>query len=85
MAEAVHVFSLGVIALACALGVLHPRYQDNILQRTGMGIACVGASSVVYLGGCNEHSQNAQILFSIGVACFAAGTVWKKIAAQLAR
>ena len=38
-----YTLALLIVALVCALGVLHPRYEDTLLQRIGMAVACLGA------------------------------------------
>lgn len=35
--------SLAIVALLCAIGTLHPAYEDNTLQRVGMGCVCLSS------------------------------------------
>lgn len=71
---ALSLLSLAIVATLCAIGALHSAYQDNTLQRIGMGCVClasVGLMDHVWrFGGvsfaCSLMSVGL-LLFSIGV------------------
>lgn len=69
--------SLCIVALLCAIGALHPAYQDNTLQRIGMGCVClasVGLMDHVWrFGGVSF----ACALMSIGLLLFSIGVLIK--------
>lgn len=73
----VYAVSLLVIALVTLLAVLHPRFNDNTLQRVGLCGMCFGASLRLYtfLGG--QDLQNLRFTLTIGMAFYLLGTVAK--------
>ena len=80
--QTVYCLSLAAIAAICALGVLHPRYQDNLGQRIGMATTCIASVAEIWAATQSPERMNASALFAAGVALFAASTVWKKIRAD---
>ena len=75
---ALYTLALLVVALVCALGVLHPRYEDTLLQRVGMAVACLGAVAELAALASGYDRINAHITTTLGAALFALGTVLKK-------
>lgn len=71
-------FFLACIAAVCVVGVLHTRYHDNLGQRIGMGIACIGAVAEIFANHFGSPRMNAATVLAAGVALFALATVWKK-------
>lgn len=76
---ALSLFSLAVVAIMCAIGALHPAYEDNTLQRVGMGCVClssVGLMDHVWrFGGVSLPCA----LMSIGLLLFSLGVLAKVI------
>lgn len=73
-----YILALLIVALVCALGVLHPRYEDTLLQRIGMAVACLGAVAELAALWHGYDRINAHITTTLGAALFALGTVVKK-------
>lgn len=73
-----YTLALLIVALVCALGVLHPRYEDTLLQRIGMAVACLGAVAELAALASGYDRINAHITTTLGAALFALGTVVKK-------
>ena len=68
---------LAVVAFICALAVLHPRYEDNLLQRVGMAITCIGATAQIFVTWAGMYGMHSRLFLVAGVAIFAVGTLWK--------
>jgi hypothetical protein len=64
-------FMYGVVLLSCIV-VLHPKIDDNLLQRIGMSIVAIGAASEAYVPG-----PQGQLLLVVGLSIFALGTAVK--------
>jgi len=73
-----YTLALLIVAAVCALGVLHPRYEDTLLQRIGMAVACLGAMAELAALWHGYDRINAHITTTTGAALFALGTVLKK-------
>lgn len=73
-----YTLALLIVAAVCALGVLHPRYEDTLLQRIGMAVACLGAVAELAALWHGYDRINAHITTTLGAALFALGTVVKK-------
>jgi len=73
----VSVLCLLFVAGLCALGVFAKAYDDNLAQRVGMTIVCIGsmgrAGSVLVA---QSVPADAMVLH-VGVAVFAAGVAWR--------
>ena len=70
--------SLVIIAVTCLIGVFARAFVDNLVQRIGFSMACLGA--VVRLLESISQSPNetaARYLFTYGVATYCIGTVFK--------
>lgn len=70
------IFCLSAVAMLCAIGALHPRFEDNTLQRIGMGVVCVASVSLA------EQCTRGPIpvacgLMSIGLFAYSAGVAFK--------
>lgn len=83
--QVLYLLALLVTSVVCLLGVLHPRYQDNLLQRLGMAVACLGAVAELWTTLEGVVRVNAHIVSSVGVALFAVGTVLKKVRGRFMR
>jgi len=77
--QPLYFIALLIVAAISTLGVLHPRYDDTVLQRTGMGVSCLGAACEIWMMWQGYISLNAHALTMWGVAVFALGTMAKKI------
>lgn len=73
-----YTFSLVVIAMTCLAGVFSHKFDDNLLQRVGLSLACMGAClRLTELFDFFPDDTKARYLFTYGVACFCMGTAWK--------
>ena len=75
--ELIYCTALSVVSMVCGLAVLHPRYEDNLVQRIGLALAGVGSFGLTLAILLGAQQLNASTLFAVGVAVFALGTVWK--------
>lgn len=75
--ELLYCITLSVVAIVCAIAVLHRNYDDNLLQRLGMALTSFGAVGDVFAASNNAHSHNALTLLAVGLALFALGSVWR--------
>lgn len=73
-----YIAELTIVAFICLLGVLHPRYEDNLLQRVGMACTCIGCMAQILILWRDHEGANALTVTMAGVSAFAIGTVWKK-------
>jgi hypothetical protein len=62
-----------ISAVVCAIGALHPSFDDNLAQRCGMGAAALACTGMAYSG---RYTPSTALLVT-GVACYALGTVFK--------
>lgn len=70
--------SLAIIAFSCLLGVLSTNFEDNLIQRIGFSLACIGASTrLLEVADYFPNETNARYLFTYGVAIVSIGTVIK--------
>ncbi len=73
----VSLICLSIVAVLCLIGALHPAYDDNLLQRIGMGCICLSSIALM------EHvyryggASSACSLMAIGMLMFALGVVLK--------
>lgn len=68
--------SLSTVTALCSLGVFHPAFKDNLIQRIGMGwlvIACCGRVYWIWL---NETTNASWMLVHAGMAIYAIGTAF---------
>jgi hypothetical protein len=71
--------ALLITAVVAAVGALHPRYEDTLLQHIGMALTCTGAMAEIYLTYRGMERMHGATLFAVGVALFALGTFLKKL------
>ena len=70
--------ALVIIALTCIGGALVKKFDDNLGQTIGLGIACLGASvRVLEVLGSFVNDTNARYLMTYGIAIFCLGTIYK--------
>lgn len=68
---------LSLVSVMCMAGALHPMYDDNLLQRIGMGcvgLACASFAEHVYKV---KGTPFACFLLSVGLLAFAVGIAIK--------
>lgn len=74
----IYTLSLAVIVTACISAVLSPKFDDNLVQRIGLAVACIGATvrllDTVDLLDASHHSRH---LLTYGVSIFCIGTAYK--------
>ncbi len=67
------------VAVMCVIGVLSPIYEDNLAQRLGMALTCLGvlarANEVWY----SEAVAPVSLMAHAGLALFAAGVTFKVV------
>lgn len=67
-----------VVAVIAAFAVLNRCYDDNLLQRIGLSLICIGASvQVSDVLSVRNLNPNACILLVYGLAIFGIGTIVK--------
>ncbi len=74
----IYIIALAIIAACALLGVLSHKFEDNLPQRVGLSMACLGA--VVRLTELLDHFPDetpARYLMTYGIALFCVGTTWK--------
>lgn len=74
----IYMAALLVIALSCLLGVFTQQFDDNLLQRMGLAMACIGATAgfvETFIAGLMV--DNIRCLVTYGVAVMCVATVWK--------
>lgn len=70
---------VGIVLAVCVLGVLHPRYEDNLIQRIGLSVGALGSMAELWFFVFERFVPDAaDLLFAGGVALFCIGTVIKK-------
>lgn len=69
--------SLAIVALLCAIGALHPAYEDNTLQRLGMGCICLSSIGLMDHVWKYGGVSFACSLMSLGLLLFALGVLIK--------
>lgn len=78
MESTAYSISLVIIAVTCLLGVFTRKFDDNLLQRLGLSLACIGAClRLSELFWYFPDDTKARYLFTYGVAVFCLGTAWK--------
>lgn len=78
MESIIYSLALFIIALACVIGVLSQKFEDNLCQTVGLAVACLGASvRLLEVFGSFTNETNARYLFTYGISIFCVGTVWK--------
>lgn len=66
-----------IIALIAVVGVLNPRFDDNLLQRIGLSLICIGATLRLMAGFHHTPSDGACIILAYGLVAYAIGTTIK--------
>lgn len=78
MESTAYTIALVTVAVSCLAGVLSHKFDDNLLQRVGLSIACLGAClRLIELFGYFPDDTKARYLFTYGAALFCTGTAWK--------
>ncbi|MFN5348814.1 MAG: hypothetical protein ACK5A0_04655 [Polaromonas sp.] len=73
-----YVTALGIIAACALLGVFSHKFDDNLLQRFGLSMACIGAVlRLTELVDQFPGDTRARYLLTYGIALFCVGTTWK--------
>ena len=73
---------LGIVATISLVGILSPRYKDNLLQCIGLTEICMASTVRLWALLFNDGAQNAAQtlwLLMIGIATFAVGMAVKVI------
>lgn len=78
MEATVYSIALSIIALSCLAGVFSYKFDDNLLQRIGLSVACLGALlRLTELLDMFPDDTRARYLLTYGIAVFCLGTAWK--------
>jgi len=74
--SALHFAILGALALAgaCMVGVFHRAYDDNLLQRCGLCVVCLGAVAWALTA---REVRPHEIVMLLGALLYVAGTLRK--------
>ena len=72
------VAALSITAVVCLWGTLAPSYQDNLIQRAGMAVLCIGCASRVQNIFIAERVSVDWAFVHCGMALYAIGTAWKQ-------
>ena len=74
----VYSIALAIIALGCLAGVFCHKFDDNLIQRVGLSVVCLGAClRLTETFGIFPDDTKARYLFTYGVALYCLGTAWK--------
>lgn len=68
---------LAILASVCAIGACHPAYDDNLLQRLGLGVICLACVALGAHVWATRAVLPACFLMACGLVLFAAGVVVK--------
>jgi hypothetical protein len=78
MGTALYGVALLVIAFSCVLAVLNRHFDDNLAQRTGLAMTCLGACvRFMEIFAKIPDNANVRYLFTFGIAIYCAGTAYK--------
>lgn len=70
--------ALTIIIFATIAGVFSRKFDDNLVQRFGLAVACLGAAlRLLDLIEAIDANNNARYLLTYGYTIFSVGTVWK--------
>ena len=74
----VYVIALLIIGVTSAISVFYPKYDDNLIQRVGLSVTCMGATlRLLDMVDIVDSNNNARFLLTYGVAIFCLGAVYK--------
>lgn len=78
----ISVTSLVIVILLCLVGAFSAKFNDNLLQRLGLGLVAIAMwprlESLVEFSGYAKHMPDWTLLGQhLGLACYALGTAWK--------
>lgn len=74
----IYVAALVTISITCLGAVLSHKFDDNLLQRIGLAMACMGATvRLLDLVNLVDANSNARYLLTYGVSVFCIGTAYK--------
>lgn len=59
--------SCGIVAVSCGAATLHPRFDDNLMQRIGLGIASIAATSLAFRGYWDRATE--YLIFATAIYC----------------
>lgn len=78
MATTLYLFALVFVAFVSLVAVLSKNFKDNLLQRIGLSMACLGAvARIMEFSDPLQDESSARYLFTYGVAVFALGALFK--------
>lgn len=76
----VYIVCLGLLGVLCVLGTFAQCFDDNLLQRLGMGFVGLSCALLAVRAIRNEHVDITTFAFVLGIALFALGMaskVWR--------
>lgn len=77
MENILYMASLALIALLSLVAVLHNSFNDNLVQRVGLSLACLGAMARFWHGLDGLELPAPKYLFTYGIAIYGLGTAYK--------
>lgn len=73
-----YVASVMVIAALSVVAVLTSRFDDNLTQRMGLFVICLGSAGVLFTSWRDGFAaENSRVVMTFGVALFGAGSALK--------
>lgn len=74
----IYVIALLIIGVTSLVAVFSPKFDDNLTQRVGLAVACIGATiRLLDMVDLIDANNNARFLMTYGVAVFCTGTAYK--------
>lgn len=77
-AGVVSLAALAVVAALCLCGVWAHVMRDNLFERIGMGLVCIGCCGRVVEILATGDAPPGGVIVSVGLLCFAVGAAWAK-------
>lgn len=79
MITTIALLCLAAVAVLCFIGAAHDGYDDNFLQRTGMGCICVACIALMYHVWERGSAPPSCALMAFGMLLFAIGVAAKVV------
>ena len=78
MEQHLYIAALLLICLLTTTAVLCPKYNDNLVQRIGLSMACIGAAArLAEIESLLEQTNHIRYFLTYGIAVFCLGTAYK--------
>ena len=78
METTIYVIALLIIGMTSLVAVFYSKYDDNLIQRVGLALTCMGATlRLLDMVDFIDSNNNARFLMTYGVSIFCLGTAYK--------